>query len=106
MEEVKKTKPRIWKVEAVRINNSDEEVDWYDGDPGPGMRGLIGRWINHDAAHVRLRVVNIGTGELKSAKVVAEGFSSRKCYMATYRGEHLTLEAAVRKMKADLKGMR
>jgi len=98
----KKTKPRLWKVEAVQRRN-DEDIDWYEGEPGPGMRGLISRWLNCDAATVQLRVVQLGTGILKIARVVAEGYQSRKRYVATYQGEHLTLEGAVRKMKKDLK---
>lgn len=68
------------------------------------MRGSIGKWIKPGIAGpsttVWLRVVYLATGQVKRAKVS----KYKRCYRAYYEGQYLTLEAATKKMKEELRG--
>lgn len=92
-----------WRIEAIQQRrDTDEEIDWFIGNPGPEMRGRIGRWfrpgISGPDTVVWLRVTALASGRHKYAKIIKD----RRKYAAIYDGESLTLEAATKKMKEEL----
>lgn len=93
-----------WHIEAIQQRSeTDEEIDWYQGNPGPAMRGSISKWFKPGVGPcttVWLRVTYLATGHVRRVKVIKDG----RRYLALYGGEDLTLEAATKKMKEELRG--
>jgi len=93
-----------WRIEAIQQRReTDEEIDWFYGNPGPEMRGRVGKWfkpgISGPDTVVWLRVTALASGHCKRAKIIKDGTK----YVAIYDGESLTLEAATKKMKEELR---
>lgn len=93
-----------WSIEAVQQGlDTDEVTDWYQGNPGPAMRGCIGSWCKPGMAKpdkvIWLHVTHLATGCTKKARI----FKERRRYVACYEGENLTLEEATKRMKEELR---
>jgi len=91
-----------WRTEIVR-RYIDEEIDWVDCNPGPEMRGILGRWfkpgISGPDTTVWLQVKHLSDGRAVRVPISKDG----RRYKAKYGGEYLTLEAATKKMKEELR---
>lgn len=88
-----------WKIQLI-VTKGEEEVDWVSCNPGPEMRGYLTkcfgpRWDRS----VHLVVDHLPSGTSKKAKIIKD----RRRYRAKYNGELLTLEAAAKMMKEELR---
>jgi hypothetical protein len=95
-----------WKVEAVLYDpKAEEQLDWIEIAPGPTMRGWLGDKFSPCIGGVMARAVTflmvtrLSSGATKQARIIKD----RRKYRARYNGELLTLEAAVKMMKEELR---
>lgn len=88
-----------WKIFLVLTKN-EEEIDWYTCNPGPEMRGMLGRWFGPPhKGKSELVVEHLASGRALRATIIKD----RRRYRARYKGELLTLEAAAKMMKEELR---
>jgi hypothetical protein len=93
-----------WKIEAVRrLIETDEDLEWFTCNPGPQFRGQLSSWfkpgISGPNTRILLRVIYLPTGQVKEARISKSG----RRYTVYYEAAYLTLEAATKKMKEDLR---
>lgn len=95
-----------WKIEAVLYDpKADEQLDWIDSNPGPAMRGWLASKFSPAIGGVRgrsmvmLMTTHLPSGATRQGRIMKDG----RRYRVRYNGELLTLEAAVKMMKEELK---
>jgi hypothetical protein len=102
---------RTWKIEGIKMvrtlgmgpGANYQEVEWFECTPGPTFRGALSGWflpsVRGPERRITMRVTHLPSGLSKDAKISKDG----RRYTAYYAGQYLTLEAAAKKMKGDLR---